>query len=145
MQDLARIIFLLDEAKSHCIPPRDSTVAALLGVAPQKISNWRSGLKWPPLESQCELAQIANLNVPITAMRSMVEAATGERRKRLVKALFRLTEKGIEGVKPMEIEGIQTYKEPADTERTSQPRKTKLLKQLEEQDRVRDSKTSDAL
>lgn len=87
MQDRNRIQYLIDKARDHCIPANDKGLADVLGVPFQRVSNWRTGVKEPSVETQCELAEIGNIDVAETALRSMLEAAEGERKKRLASAI----------------------------------------------------------
>lgn len=121
MQDVNRIRYLVDTARDHCVPPTDKTLATLLGVTFQKVSNWRNGQKAPPVETQCELAQIGQVDVPATALMSMIEAAEGERKKRLQSALTTMLKKaGKSVVMPL---GIDTS-----------AKDTKMLRQIKSQE-----------
>lgn len=86
MQDTKRISQLLDKARDQQIVKTDSHLAQLLGVSPKVLSNWRTGHKSPSLEMQCEIAAIAGVNVPITALLSMIENADGTRKQRFQNA-----------------------------------------------------------
>ena len=121
MQDRNRIQYLIDKARDHCIPPTDKGLADVLGVPFQRVSNWRTGVKDPSVETQCELAEIGNIDVGETALVSMLEAAEGRRKQRLESALAHTKRGAKRGP------AVPLGWEPG-------ARKTKVLRQLAEQD-----------
>lgn len=53
---------LLDLARERAGIPSDYRLAKMLGVATQRISNWRHDLAWPTLPQAFQLAEWAQLN-----------------------------------------------------------------------------------
>lgn len=98
-QDHLRIRALIDHAISKCNPPTGGRLAEMLDVSPQVLSNWKTGQKTPSLEAQCDIAAISGSSVAATALSSLIEAATGNRKKRFQQAYKTFVQQPVETAK----------------------------------------------
>lgn len=83
--DHLRIRELVDKAAMHCDGSYNK-LAERMGVTPQLVSNWRTGVKTPSPEAQAEIAVLGHVNPMVTALMAMIEKSDGNRRSRLQQA-----------------------------------------------------------
>lgn len=82
MQQLSRIQSLIDAASTRL--GGQTRLAEALGKSPQVLSNWRTGVKTPSIETQVLLAVHAGEDVAYTALASLQEGAADKRVKTLL-------------------------------------------------------------